>query len=94
MYSPYVRRHRLAAELRKAREESDLSTDELARRVFQSRTKISKLENAQIRPDVGEIMTLLEALGIEGDRYEQLLRLARDAARLLRTVAQRRTVSG
>src|SRR5262249_54686751 len=28
MYSPYVRRHRLAAELRKAREDRGLSTDE------------------------------------------------------------------
>jgi transcriptional regulator with XRE-family HTH domain len=81
MFSPYVRRHRLAAELRKLREERDLSTDEVARLVFQSRTKISKLENAQIRPDVGEIMTLLEALGIEGERYDMVLRLARDAAR-------------
>jgi len=54
MTSPYVRRLRLAAELRKLREERDLTTDELAKLVFQSRPKISKLENAQIRPDVGE----------------------------------------
>ena len=65
MTSPYIRRRRLAAELRKLREARGLTTDELARLVYQSRTKISKLENAQIRPDVGEIMTMVEALGVK-----------------------------
>ena len=54
MTSPYVRRRRLADELRRLREERDLTTGELARLVYQSRTKISKLENAQIRPDLAE----------------------------------------
>ena len=81
MTSPYVRRLRLAAELRKLREERDLTTDELAKLVFQSRPKISKLENAQIRPDVGEVMTILEALEVTGAKYRRLLRLARDASR-------------
>lgn len=81
MTSPYVRRLRLAAELRKLREERDLTTDELAKLVFQSRPKISKLENAQIRPDVAEVLNILEALEVTGAKYRRLLRLARDAAR-------------
>ncbi|GLZ08718.1 hypothetical protein Acsp03_61840 [Actinomadura sp. NBRC 104412] len=80
MPSPYVRRRRLAAELRKIRENRGLTTDELAKLVYQSRTKITRLETAQIRPDVGEVMTILEALGVEGTRYDKLVRLARDAS--------------
>ncbi|GLZ09549.1 transcriptional regulator [Actinomadura sp. NBRC 104412] len=80
MTSPYIRRRRLAAELRKLREARGFTTDELARVVYQSRTKISKLENAQIRPEVGEIMTILEALEVTGKQYDRTLRLARDAS--------------
>ncbi|WP_119730269.1 helix-turn-helix domain-containing protein [Thermomonospora amylolytica] len=81
MTSPYVRRRRLAAELRKLREERDLTTGELARLVYQSRPKISKLENAQIRPDLAEIVTILKALEVTGPRYDRLFELAHAAAR-------------
>ncbi|SEF57906.1 Helix-turn-helix domain-containing protein [Thermomonospora echinospora] len=81
MTSPYVRRRRLAVELRKLREERDLTTDELARLVFQSRPKISKLENAQIRPDLAEVVTILQALEVTGRRYDRLFKLAHSAAR-------------
>lgn len=80
MISPYVRRRRLAAELRKIREERDLTTDEVAKRVYQSRSKISKLENAQLRPDLHEILKILEALDVTGKRYDKIFQLARDAA--------------
>ncbi|GGV44099.1 hypothetical protein GCM10010182_80750 [Actinomadura cremea] len=80
MTSPYIRRRRLATELRMLREARDLTMDELAKLVYQSRTKISKLENAQIRPDVGEIMTILEALEVSAKQYDTTLRLARDAS--------------
>lgn len=81
MTSPYVRRRRLADELRRLREDADLTTGELARLVYQSRTKISKLENAQIRPDLAEIVTLLRALEVTGRRYDKVFALAHDAAR-------------
>jgi transcriptional regulator with XRE-family HTH domain len=80
MPSPYVRRRRLAAELRRIRENRGFTTDELAKRVYQSRTKITRLELGQVRPDLAEIMTMLEVLGVEGHRYERIVRLARDAA--------------
>ncbi|WP_433228932.1 helix-turn-helix domain-containing protein [Actinomadura formosensis] len=80
MTSPYIRRRRLAAELRKLREARSLTTDELARLIYQSRSKISKLENAQIRPDLAEIMTILEVLEVTGRQYEKTIRLARDAS--------------
>lgn len=81
MNSPYVRRRRLADELRKLREHRDMTTDDVARLVYQSRTKISKLENSQIRPDLAEILTLLESLGVTGKQYDKLFKLARDAAK-------------
>ncbi|MBO2451204.1 helix-turn-helix transcriptional regulator [Actinomadura barringtoniae] len=80
MPSPYVRRRRLAAELRRIREDRDLTADELARLVYQSRTKITRLENGQLRPDLADLMNMLDTLGVTGREYEKVIRLARDAA--------------
>ncbi|WP_395111675.1 helix-turn-helix domain-containing protein [Actinomadura sp. SCN-SB] len=80
MPSPYVRRRRLAAELRKIRENRGLTTDELAKLVYQSRTKITRLELGQVRPDLAEVVSILQALGVEGRQYEKLFQLALEAA--------------
>ncbi|MGC4954995.1 helix-turn-helix domain-containing protein [Actinomadura citrea] len=79
MPSPYVRRRRLAVEIRKLRESRGLTTDGLARLVFHSRTKITRLENVQIRPDLIEIMNLLDALDVTGTQYDRICQLAREA---------------
>jgi transcriptional regulator with XRE-family HTH domain len=78
--SPYVRRRRLALELRALREAHGLTADELAARIHQSRVKISKLENAHGRPDLTDVMNILEALEIPDTEWRRLLGLARDAA--------------
>ncbi|NEA27331.1 helix-turn-helix domain-containing protein [Actinomadura bangladeshensis] len=80
MPSPYVRRRQLAAEIRELRESRGLTTDGLARLMFYNRAKISRLENAQVRPDVGEIMNMLDTLEITGSQYDRLLKLTREAA--------------
>ena len=80
MTSPFVRRRRLAAELRKLREERGLTADQLARHLHVSRIKISKLENAHVRPDLAEIMKILDILQVTGATWEEMVRLARDAA--------------
>jgi transcriptional regulator with XRE-family HTH domain len=80
MPSPYVRRRRLAAELRRIRENRGLTTDELAKLVYQSRTKITRLETGQVRPDLNDVVNILEALSVTGAQYDKLFRLARDAA--------------
>jgi transcriptional regulator with XRE-family HTH domain len=80
MPSPYVRRRRLAAELRKIREDRGMTTAELGERVYLSRTKITRLETAQFRPDLKEIVDILEALEVTGPQFDKLFRLARDAA--------------
>ncbi|QKW37303.1 helix-turn-helix transcriptional regulator [Actinomadura sp. NAK00032] len=80
MPSPYVRRRRLAAEIRKLRESRGLTTDGLARLMYYNRAKISRLENAQVRPDLAEIINMLNALEITGSQYDKFLKLAHEAA--------------
>lgn len=82
MISPYVRRLRLAAELTQLRESAGLTHEQLAAKIGQprSRSKISRLENGRTRPTQAEILKLLEALGVEGERWDQLMEVARDAA--------------
>ncbi|TDC97715.1 helix-turn-helix transcriptional regulator [Actinomadura sp. 7K507] len=80
MMSPFVRRHRLAAKLRTLREEREMTADELAKGIHYSRTKISRLENAYGRPDVGDVITVLDALDVAGPEWEEIVRLARDAS--------------
>src|SRR5947208_1383333 len=80
MTSPFVRRRRLAAELRSLREERGLTADEVAQRLHQSRMKVSKLENARVRPDLAEVMKILDVLSVRGAKWEEIVRIARDAA--------------
>ena len=80
MTSPFVRRRRLAAELRALREERGLTADRLSRLLHQSRMKISKLENAHIRPDLAEIMKILDVMEVTGDKWQEIITIARDAA--------------
>lgn len=80
MPSPYVRRRRLANELRALREKHDMTAEDLSRQIFRSRTTISKLENARCRPDVADVMKILNALGVSGDEWQRILTLAGEAA--------------
>lgn len=80
MISPYVRRYRLAQELRRRREAAGLNHLELARSVGVDRSKISRLENGRVSPDINDVMKLLEALGVGGEEWTNLLTIAQDAA--------------
>lgn len=80
MASPFVRRRRLAAELRTLREARGMTADQLARRINQSRMKISRLENAHGRPDLADLMKILDILEVTGDKWQEIIRIARDAA--------------
>jgi transcriptional regulator with XRE-family HTH domain len=80
MTSPFVRRRRLAAELRTLRERKDMTADRLAKLIHQSRMKISRLENAHGRPDLAEVMKILDLLEVSGDKWQEVVRIARDAA--------------
>ncbi|GAA1801849.1 helix-turn-helix transcriptional regulator [Actinomadura chokoriensis] len=80
MISPYVRRLRLAAELRELRERAGVSAQDLAKRSGVYRQMVSKLENAHVPPSQEDVQRLLETLGVEGDQWTQLVQITSEAA--------------
>jgi transcriptional regulator with XRE-family HTH domain len=78
MISPYVRRLRLAAELRALRTDAGLTHEQLAKKIGQSRAQISRLENGHV-VDQADIIKILDALGVSGDRWTQIITIAREA---------------
>lgn len=79
MISPYVRRWRLAAEIHRLREDHGYSAERLAKAIGVARQRISRLENGHIRPDLSEIMKILEEFRVGAKRWDQLMTIARDA---------------
>jgi transcriptional regulator with XRE-family HTH domain len=57
-----------------------MTSDRLACLIHQSRMKISKLENGHIRPDLAEVMKILDILGVAGEKWHEIVGIARDAA--------------
>src|ERR1700733_12074316 len=78
MISPYVRRLRLGAEIRALRAEAGLTADQLGKRIGRSRADISRLENGHV-VDQADIISILDALGVDGDRWTQIVTIAREA---------------
>jgi transcriptional regulator with XRE-family HTH domain len=79
MISPYVRKLRLTAELRALRAEAGLTLEQLGKRVGEHRLYVTRLENSQ-QIDQGLMIKVLDALGVEGDRWTQLMTIAQEAA--------------
>jgi transcriptional regulator with XRE-family HTH domain len=67
-------------ELRTLREEKGMTAGRLSQLLHQSRMKVSRLENAHIRPDLAEVMKILDIMGVTGDKWNEVVRIARDAA--------------
>jgi transcriptional regulator with XRE-family HTH domain len=78
MISPYVRRLRLAGELRALRIQAGLTHEQLAKKIGQSRAQISRLENGHV-VDQADILSILDTLGVDGDRWTQIMTIAREA---------------
>jgi transcriptional regulator with XRE-family HTH domain len=78
--SPTVRRRRLAAELRRLRERTELTADQVAKQMKWSASKLSRFENAHTIPRAVEIRKLLTLYDVEGSYADDLLALAREAA--------------
>jgi transcriptional regulator with XRE-family HTH domain len=79
MFSPYVRRRRLAAELIRLREEHGYSTLRLAKAINVPRQRISRIQNGHVRPDLDEIMRILDVLKVGEKRWQQIMTIAREA---------------
>jgi len=80
MNSPFVRRKRLASEVRALREAMGLNHEQLGKAAGFHRLKISRLETGERAPNVTDVMKILTALGVDGERWHELVRIAEDAA--------------
>jgi transcriptional regulator with XRE-family HTH domain len=78
LISPYVRRLRLAEELRALRVERGLTHEQLAKEIGQSRAQISRLENGHT-VDQNDVMKILEVLDVDDQRWTQIITIAREA---------------
>jgi transcriptional regulator with XRE-family HTH domain len=78
MISPYVRRLRLAAELRELRLRAGITHVQLAKQIGQSRAQISRLENGHV-VDQDDVMKILDAFEVDDDRWTQIMTIAREA---------------
>ena len=79
MISPYVRRLRLATEIRQLRAESGVTADQMAKRIGRSRADISRLENGHA-VDQADVIKILDVLGVDGDQWTEIITIARQAS--------------
>ncbi|MFF5217610.1 helix-turn-helix domain-containing protein [Micromonospora sp. NPDC000442] len=77
--SPTVRRRRLAAALRRLREQTGMTADQAAKGIGISKSALSRIENAQVSVMPPVARGLLEMYGVEGDEVDALVQVARDA---------------
>ncbi|MBV1849018.1 helix-turn-helix domain-containing protein [Catellatospora tritici] len=78
--SPIVRRQRLGAELRRLREQAGLTGDQVVDRVgWAAKSKLSRLENGRSRPDLADVLDLLDLYQVGGRDRDQLVAITRDA---------------
>src|SRR5579875_701405 len=79
MISPYVRRQRLAAELRGLRLAAQLTHTQLSRLSGETNPQLSRLENWHV-VDLASVLRILEALDVTGDEWTRIMTIAREAA--------------
>jgi transcriptional regulator with XRE-family HTH domain len=77
--SPTVRRRRLASELRRLREASQLTIDEVGEKLECSASKISRIETGHVGVTPRDVRDMLELYAIDEDQREALVQLSREA---------------
>ncbi|MEV4257280.1 helix-turn-helix transcriptional regulator [Spirillospora sp. NPDC049652] len=77
---PTVRQRRLAAELRRLREERGLTGDDVAARLTWSTAKVSRIENARTSTRINDVRMLTQLYQLDPAHRAELLALAHDAA--------------
>src|SRR5262245_5228197 len=78
MISPCCRGSRLADELRAPLAAGRLTPEQPGRKIGQSRAQISRLENGHV-VDQDDVMKILDALGVDDDRWTEIMTIAREA---------------
>lgn len=78
---PSVRRRRLAAELRRLREEQGMTADEVAAELHWSGSKISRIELCRTGVKAADLVRLLTIYGVSAEHRDELIALAREPRR-------------
>ncbi|WP_405098833.1 helix-turn-helix domain-containing protein [Micromonospora sp. NBC_01412] len=79
--SPVIRRARLGAELRQLRRREELTLEQVCERLgWASTSKLSRIELGQSRPDLADVLDLLDVYRVAAEEREALIVIARDAA--------------
>nr|WP_141924015.1 helix-turn-helix transcriptional regulator [Haloactinospora alba] len=80
-HSPSIRRRRLSSELRKARDQAKLTTNEAAKNLGWAHGKLSKIENAETQSvKSGDLDKMLDLYNVDdAERREAMHQLARQA---------------
>ncbi|MEV5819412.1 helix-turn-helix domain-containing protein [Micromonospora haikouensis] len=79
--SPVIRRARLGAELRQLRRREELTLEQVCDRLgWASTSKLSRIELGQSRPDLADVLDLLDVYRVAPDERDALIVIARDAA--------------
>jgi len=80
---PTVRLRRLAADMRRLREQASLSREDVEARTGINAATLYRLETARVqRPQRRTLVALLDVYGVEDQHRKELLDLARDSTRL------------
>ncbi|WP_431936907.1 DUF5753 domain-containing protein [Micromonospora sp. RP3T] len=79
--SPVVRRVRLGVELRRLRRRESLTLEQVCARLgWASTSKLSRIELGQSRPDLADVLDLLDVYAVPPHQRDDLIVIARDAA--------------
>ncbi|WP_433243449.1 helix-turn-helix domain-containing protein [Streptosporangium sp. CA-135522] len=76
---PTVRLRRLAAELRRLREEAGLSQTEVTEKTDVNLATLHRIETAKAKPQLRTLNALLDTYGVTGDRRADLVALQKEA---------------
>jgi transcriptional regulator with XRE-family HTH domain len=77
-YVPSVKRRRLGAALRRLREQSVKTTDDVAKSLGWSKSKVSRIETASVTVTPEDVRALLGLYDVLTDEVEELITLARE----------------
>nr|MDT0662357.1 helix-turn-helix transcriptional regulator [Micromonospora sp. DSM 115978] len=74
-----IKRRRLAATLRKLRDQADLTLDQVADRMGLAQSTMSRIETARASARPAIVRGLLTLYGVHGDEAESIVRIAKEA---------------
>lgn len=80
-HSPTVRGRRLMRELKRLREQANITPDEAASRLDFSKSKLYRIENGRSRVDADDLEDMLDLYDVRSPERDALIRLGRESRR-------------